>query len=87
MSGRPPSKEPAKLYDYRRMKALVDVIAEFKPDSTELAEALEALCAGWGVQPIWDKDGNLNTTKTIHVLARYTQKHGKNETLDKQSKK
>jgi hypothetical protein len=75
--GRPPGKQPAKLWDYRRMKMMVDVLAALQPETAEFDAALEALCSYWGVSPIWDKDGELNEAKTIHMLAKHTLEHGR----------
>lgn len=82
--GRPPNILPAKLWDYRRMKFLVDVLGTMQPETEEFDTALEALCGYWGIYPIRDEDGKLNEVKTIHMLAKHTLEHGRNETLEKQ---
>lgn len=84
--GRPPGSKPANLWDYRHMKTLADVLATYQPETEEFDTALEALCAYWGVYPIWEKAGGLNEVKTIHMLARHTLEHGRQETLEKQSR-
>lgn len=74
MKGRPPSTTTPTAYDYRRVLALVQVLAI--EDHAKQEKALLALCKGWGVDPAWlgsesDYPRWLHVIGTVERLARH----------------
>jgi hypothetical protein len=71
--GRPPNRQPALAYDYRRYIALVQVLARAGDD-----EAIRALCEQWEVEIVEDRSvppykGRyyMNVWATIRALAKH----------------
>lgn len=82
--GRPPSTATPTAYDYRRVLALVQVLAI--EDHAKQEKALLELCKGWGVDPAWlgsesDYPRWLHVIGTVERLARhalaYSREQGK----------
>lgn len=81
--GRLPSTEPATAYDYRRVLALVQVLALDDPAQQEAA--LLALCRGWGVEPAYlgsesDYPRWLAVMATVEKLAKHALEYSRKET-------
>ena len=73
MSGRKAQQQPATLWDYRRMKALVDVLA-ISSGYFELREGLNHLLKSWGLPIILHEP----IDQTVQRLAKYVQTEGRN---------
>jgi hypothetical protein len=79
--GRPANQQPATLWDYRRAKHLLDVLA-----TAETTEAFYELCEQWGVECVWEDMSPLNCEKvnvwaTLRKLAQYVLEHGRDQQL------
>ena len=71
-AGRKRNNEPALAWDYRRIKALVDVLAL---DESDASIAALQLCRDWGVAPRRDLDGY----GTIRALARHALEYSRRQ--------
>ena len=71
--GRPANNQPATLYDYRRLKALVDVLS--MPDYQSLP-ALELLALAWTDLSLQDVRAS-NTLELVRRLAQHCLEHGR----------
>lgn len=67
--------KPATAYQYRRVLALVQVLAI--RDSAERLTALEKLCHEWGVPPARYRPGYI--LSSIHQLADAALQHAREE--------
>ena len=79
--GRPPSTTTPTAYDYRRVLALVQVLAM---DAEKQEAALLALCRGWGVDPAYmgselDNPRWLAVMATVERLARHALEYSRKQ--------
>lgn len=78
---RKPKQQPATAYDYRRVKALVDVLA--LPNRVDRRKAIYHLCQQWQVSPIYvgmmDSTGLMffEFDETVSALADHALEHAR----------
>lgn len=80
--GRPPSTTTPTAYDYRRVLALVQVLAI--DDAAKQEAALLALCRGWGVDPAYlggesDFPRWVAVMATVERLARHALEYSRKQ--------
>ena len=76
--GRPANQEPATIYDYRRMKTLVDTLAVYGNDNNKLEQALVYLALAWEVEVVyWGHDRRIDLVSIINDLAKHVLEHGR----------
>lgn len=71
--GRPRAQQLATLYDYRRMKTLIDVLAMM--DDTKRAKTLEFLGSMW----LGNEVQYYCPERLVNRLARHVLEHGREE--------
>lgn len=80
--GRKPNQEVATLWDYRRGKLLLDVLA-MDSNVIERWNAIKQLCENWGVPIVMHELGHAPTEMgTIQALAKHCLEHGRNEGIE-----
>ncbi len=73
-------RKPVTAYTYRRYIFLVQLLAEYGDNSTQLETALRFLALRWGVSVVESgHDKILDIPKTIGKLAKACIKHSKEE--------
>jgi hypothetical protein len=82
MDKRLKNSEPALLWDYRRAKTLLDLLALYPMGSIEMDAALAFLSIAWlGDNP---KSLELDTKTLIQVLAKHCLEAGKDNVAERQ---
>lgn len=78
------NSHPSDLYDYRRAKLLLDVLALDNEDARgHLVTNLEVLCKNWEIFPVYYNNPAgfrlMDIPRTLQRLAQHCQEHGREE--------